>query len=315
MSQYRAQLPQLSGRPFITDSGLESTLVFHEGVDLPHFAAYPLLNTPDGEVFFRGYFERHIDVARKYGAGFLLESVTWRANPDWAERLGHSPSRLAELNERAIVALAEIRQELADEQTPMVVSGCIGPRGDGYSPDELMTPEESAEYHATQIRTFAKTDTDMISAMTMTHVGEAVGIVRAAAAEQLPVVISFTVETDGRLPTGQPLGEAINEVDDATDSATAYFMLNCAHPTHFGPTLAAGEDWVNRIGGLRANASKRSHAELDEATELDEGNPAELGAEHQALLQSLPSVNVLGGCCGTDHRHVEEIAKACFGDR
>ena len=315
MSQYRQQLPQLSGMPFLTDSGLESTLVFHEGVDLPHFAAYQLLDTPEGDAFFRRYFEQHIDIARRYGTGFLLESVTWRANPDWADRLGHSSSRLAELNERSVSMLAEIRADLADEQTPMVISGCVGPRGDGYSPDELMTPEQAAEYHATQINTFAGTDADLISAITMTNTEEAIGIVQAATSAGMPVVISFTVETDGRLPTGQALGEAIDEVDDATDSATAYFMVNCAHPTHFGPAVGSGEAWINRIGGLRANASKRSHAELDEATELDDGNPEELGAEHRDLLGSLPAVNVLGGCCGTDHRHVEAIARCCFGGR
>src|SRR5436189_1651192 len=140
----------------------------------------------------------------------------------------------------------------------------------------------------------------MVTVLTINYTEEAVGVARAAEAHGLPSVISFTVETDGRLPTGQPLAEAIDQVDSATGGAPAYFMVNCAHPTHFEAELAGGA-WRERIRGIRANASKLSHAELDEADGLDAGDPAELADDHARLNALLPNLNVLGGCCGTDH--------------
>jgi homocysteine S-methyltransferase len=151
----------------------------------------------------------------------------------------------------------------------------------------------------------------MIAAITMNYVEEAIGVTRAAEAAKMPIAISFTVETDGRLPTGQTLKDAVIEVDQATGGAPAYFMINCAHPSHFSDVLGRDEPWIRRIRGLRANASKRSHAELDASADLDAGNPAELGRDYRSLLKMHPQINVLGGCCGTDHRHVEAIAGAC----
>jgi homocysteine S-methyltransferase len=173
-----------------------------------------------------------------------------------------------------------------------------------------MSVEDAALYHATQIGTFASTSVDLVTALTMTYVAEAIGIVRAARQSGLPVVIGFTVETDGRLPSGQPLRQAIEQVDAETDGATAYFMINCAHPSHFYDVLEPGAAWTDRVRGLRANASRMSHAELDEAEELDAGDPEELANEYVALRERLPQLTVLGGCCGTDHRHVEAISEA-----
>jgi S-methylmethionine-dependent homocysteine/selenocysteine methylase len=206
--------------------------------------------------------------------------------------------------------MEEIRAEYQTPETPFVISGCIGPQSDGYAPTTTMTAHESEAYHGVQIRTVAGTAADLVTALTMTYADEATGIVRAARAAGLPAVISFTVETDGRLPSGQTLGDAIEEVDGATDSAAAYFMVNCAHPTHFVDVLDDGAPWTERIRGLRANASTKSHAELDEAEELDSGDPADLAARHAELARKLPSLSVIGGCCGTDHRHVMAICDA-----
>jgi S-methylmethionine-dependent homocysteine/selenocysteine methylase len=310
MSIYRNALPQHDGGIFLTDSGLETTLIFHDGLELPCFASFDLLRTVEGRTRLRAYYERHIDIAREAGAGFVLESVTWRASPDWGSKLGFGSVALAAANRDAIDLLAELRAAHASPALPMVISGNIGPRGDGYDPGAAMSVGEAEEYHAFQIGIFRETDADMVSAFTMTNAPEATGIVRAARAAGMPVVISFTVETDGRLPTGQPLGEAIAELDAATGNYTAYYMINCAHPTHFSRTLAAGNGWVERIGGLRANASRCSHAELDAATELDDGDPTEMGAEYRGLLRQYPGIRVVGGCCGTDHRHVAEIGRA-----
>jgi S-methylmethionine-dependent homocysteine/selenocysteine methylase len=177
-----------------------------------------------------------------------------------------------------------------------------------------MGAEEAESYHAAQIGTFAGTAADLVTALTLTYAGEAVGIVRAARAAGMPVVISFTVETDGRLPSGQALGEAVEEVDADPDTDVAYFMINCAHPTHFAAVISGGGAWQERIQGIRANASRMSHAELDEATELDDGDPDDLATHYFVLHESLPQLNVLGGCCGTDHRHVSSICSAVIGD-
>jgi S-methylmethionine-dependent homocysteine/selenocysteine methylase len=300
-------LPQLSGdRLYITDGGLETTLIFHLGLDLPDFAAFDLLRDDTGTEALRRYFEPYLAIARERGAGLVLDSATWRASRDWGERLGYSLEELAEANRRAVALTEELRASAPD--VPTVLNGVVGPRGDGYVVGETMTAAEAEDYHAEQIGTFAETATEMVSAITMTYVDEAVGITRAAQAAGLPAAISFTVETDGRLPSGQPLGEAIEQVDAETGSSPAYFMVNCAHPTHFADVLDG--PWRERIAGIRANASTMSHAELDAATELDEGNPTELAAQYLALRDRLPNAKVLGGCCGTDDRHIAAIAAA-----
>lgn len=309
MTSYRNALPQLQGRQFLTDSGLETTLVFHDGIDLPCFAAFHLLQDSRGRAILRSYFERYIDMARAHGRGVVLEAPTWRANPDWGARLGYDAAALAQANRSAIAMLQELR--IAHQAVPVVISGNLGPRGDGYRVDARMSVDQARAYHAQQIEVFALTEADLVSAFTLNYPQEAAGIALAARDAAMPVVISFTVETDGRLPCADALGEAIEQVDAQTDGYVAYYMINCAHPTHFRRVLEEGGDWRQRIGGLRANASRRSHAELDESTELDTGDPEQLAAEYAELRALLPRLTVLGGCCGTDHRHVEAIAAAC----
>jgi len=309
MSKYRNELPQLDGELFLTDGGIETTLLFHDGFDLPSFAAFDLLKNDAGREGLRNYYQPYVKIAKDHDLGIVLESATWRASPDWGDQLGYTPEALAEANRNSVALLEEIRDAHESNGSKCVISGCIGPRGDGYSPDSLMTEEEAERYHAVQIGILAETAADMITAITMTHAEEAIGVARAARAAGMPVVISFTVETDGKLPTGQSLEDAIAQVDAATDSTPAYYMINCAHTTHFDHALAAGEAWTARIRGLRANASRLSHAELDEAEELDEGNPEEFGSDHGKLRASFTHLNVFGGCCGTDHRHIENVAR------
>lgn len=311
MTKYRQNLPQLDGGLFLTDGGIETTLIFHEGFDLPYFAAFDLLREQRGKEALRNYFVRYASIARSKGLGFILESPTWRASSDWGQKLGYSDDALAAVVRESIEQLEELRAEYESERTPMVISGCVGPRGDGYDPGNVMSPEEAEAYHTQQVRTFSQTAADMVTAITMTNVNEAIGVTRGAQAAGMPAVISFTVETDGRLPTGQSLREAIEVVDEATGDGPAYFMINCAHPTHFEGTLETGNGWLKRIRGLRANASRRSHAELDEAEDLDDGDPVEFGAQHGGLTRRYSHINVLGGCCGTDHRHIEQIAGVC----
>lgn len=311
MAKYRTNLPQLSGGLFLTDGGIETTMLFHEGLDLPYFAAFHLLNDDKGLSALKNYFHNHCAIAKKYKVGFILEAVTWRASLDWAEKLGYSKASLDEMLHKAVEFLIPFRDEYENENTKMVISGCIGPRGDGYVPGKLMSINEAEDYHSMQIETLSKTAADMLTVLTLNYVDEAIGIARAAKSYNMPVVISFTVETDGKLPTGQSLKEAIEQVETETDQSPIYYKINCAHPSHFENVIATGEPWLMRIRSLRANASKRSHAELDEAEELDEGNPEELATQYRELRKYLPNLNVLGGCCGTDHRHIEAICKAC----
>jgi S-methylmethionine-dependent homocysteine/selenocysteine methylase len=304
-------LPQLGGDLFLADGGLETTLIFHDGLDLPYFAAFDLLKDAAGREALRRYYRNYAAIAREQGVGFVLDSATWRASQDWGDKLGYSEDALAEANRHSIALLQELRDEYQGERTPIVINGAIGPRGDGYDPGEVMTEDQAQTYHAAQIATFRDAGADMVSAITMTNVPEAVGITRSAQAVGIPAVISFTVETDGKLPTGESLKDAIEAVDGATGNGPAYYTINCAHPTHFDSVLSTGETWLERIRGVRANASTLSHAELDEAEELDDGDPVELSGQFRELTAKLPNLNVLGGCCGTDHRHIAAIASAC----
>jgi homocysteine S-methyltransferase len=300
-------LPQQDGDLFITDGGMETTLIFHEGLDLPSFASFVLLEDDTGRRAVRKYYEPYVAIAREEGVGAVLDTATWRANPDWGTQLGYSPERLADMNRRAVSVLEQVRAEHPDVR--IVINGVVGPRGDGYVVSDLMTAEEAERYHEPQIATLSETAAEVVTGLTINYADEAIGIVRAASGAGMPVAISFTVETDGRLPSGQSLEDAIAQVDAATDAAPAYYMINCAHPTHFANVFDRAPAWADRIRGLRANASKMSHAELDAAEELDDGNPAELGDEYLALRDRLRNLNVVGGCCGTDHRHVGEICR------
>jgi len=315
MAKYRHNLPMGKAKRFLLDGGLETTLVFLDGIDLPCFASYPLIAEQSGRKRLRDYYRQYAGIALKTGSGFILESVGWRANADWGAQLGHNAEHLAAVNRESIRLMEDVRAQLETDATPMVLSGCIGPRGDGYVADTAMTIEEARRYHSAQINTYAETVADMVTAMTMTNMEEAAGIAMAARQAGIPSVIAFTVETDGRLPTGQSLKDAIMAVDEATGAAPAYYMINCAHPDHFAGILEPGAAWMDRLKGLRANASRMSHEELDDCTELDDGNPEEFGALYAALTSEYPKFTVLGGCCGTDHRHVGQVfARGCHGN-
>ncbi len=308
---HRRSLPQLDNRVLLSDGGMETTLVFIEGIDLPCFASFPVLEREEGRAVMRRYFEPYFEVARRAGTGFVLEANTWRANPSWGAKLGYSLEDLAEANRRAVRFVEEIRDGEETPERPFVISAPIGPEGDAYDPDDRLTAEEAHAFHSWQAGILAETAADLLAGFTLSYAEEAIGIVRASVDAGMPVVISFTVETDGRLPSGQLLAEAIEQVDAETEGAAAYFMVNCAHPSHFLSVLDGPGPW-HRILGIRANASAKSHAELDESDVLDDGDPAEFADGYRAIRERLPHLTVLGGCCGTDHRHVASVADAWF---
>jgi homocysteine S-methyltransferase len=310
MARYRHRLPPCDGLPFLTDGGIETTLIFEYGLDLPCFASFALLATPDGQAALRRYFQTYVDLARRLGLGLVLESPTWRASPAWAEALGFPLGRLDWIQQEAIRMMGEFRDQLDLAGLPSMISGDIGPRGDGYVASDLMTADQAEAYHRQQVEAFADTEADAVSALTINYVEEAVGIARAAREAGMPVVLSFTVETDGRLPTGTTLQHAIESTDDLTDGYPSYYMSNCAHPSHVLAGLGGSGAWRGRVRGLRANASARSHAELNESTELDSGDLVAFGGLHADLRRAFPSLCVVGGCCGSDERHVESACRA-----
>ena len=308
MALYRNALPQLSGDLFLTDAGVETDLIFNHGIEIREFAAFTLLPTPDGRAALTRYFEGFLSLAKEKEVGFILDSVTWKAHRHWAKNLGAEIAELRAANEESIRFIADLRARFSSNTKPIVLNAVVGPRGDAYRPDAIIAMEAAEDYFSEQLGWLAATDADMISALTFNQAGEAAGLARAARAVGMPTVISFTVETNGALPTGQSLAEAIAEVDEQTGGFPAYYMINCAHPDHFAGALTDAP-WARRIRGVRANASRKSHAELDAAPALDAGNPRELAGQYRELAERMPWLNVFGGCCGTDLRHVTEIAR------
>jgi homocysteine S-methyltransferase len=309
MAKYRHSLPQFKGGVFLSDGGMETDLIFNRGVDLPLFASFPLVETEAGRKHLVDYYEGFLAIARERGTGFILDSATWRSSHDWGAKLGYDAAALDRVNVAAIELIAELRSRWEPSVTPIVLNGAIGPRGDGYKAGR-MEALEAEEYHAAQVASFAKTAADMVSAITMNTIFEAVGIARAAKEAKMPCVVSFTVETDGKLVGGQTLKEAIETTEEATNGSPAYYMVNCAHPSHFDQAFAKGEAWVKRILGIRANASAKSHQELDESPTIDIGDIADLAQRYRALHGPVPKLKIYGGCCGTDHRHIAAICEA-----
>ena len=300
--------PSIGSGVFVTDGGIETDLMLRRGVDLPHFAAFPLVETAQGRSTLREYYSGYVAIAAATGRPLMLESPTWRANPDWGRLLGYTADDLARVNSEAIEFLQELRRDHADSIGRIRVSGTVGPRHDGYAVEQTPTPADAFEYHRPQMAAFAAGHADLATAYTITHVGEAIGIVRAARAEGLPVAVSFTVDFDGRLLSGRSLADAIGEVDDA--AAPDYFLVNCAHPSHIRAAVGAEPGaWTRRIAGTRANAADAGHADLDEAVERGDGTPESFASAQAELLDCLPHLSILGGCCGTDERHISAMMR------
>ena len=297
---------------FMTDGGLETDLIFNHGIDLPEFAAFDLLKNKEGKEVLRKYYLDYLNISKQKCSGFILEAPTYRANPDWALKIGYSLESLDAVNKTAVRELEKLRSDYENESFKIAISVCIGPRGDGNSPTNKMSVEMAEEYHSAQIKSIVDTNADFISALTMNYNEEAIGIVKAAKKNNIPVVISYTLETDGTLPSGETLEAAIITLDKKTDNYVSYFMINCAHPNHFASILDPNSKWTNRIKGLRANASNKSHSELNESETLDIGDKEQLAREYQNLKLLLPNLSIIGGCCGTDHTHLKEICEVWF---
>lgn len=283
---------------------METDLIFHDGADLPLFASFVLLDSAEGREMLGRYCRRYFDMAEAAGRDFLSGTPTWRANGGWGPKLGLDAEGIRDVNRRALDFARQARAAHS-WRDHIVIEAVIGPAGDGYAPEQLLSPDEAEALHGPQLEAFAEAGVDLAGAYTMTHPGEAIGIIRKAMALEVPLVLSFTVETDGRLPTGQGLADALAEVESATGGYCRYYGVNCAHPDHFSAVLP--EAWLPRIGMIRPNASRQSHAELDEATELDDGDPQEYGVLYARIARRLPALRVIGGCCGSDMRHIHAV--------
>ena len=309
MSQPTPRLPHQTDEIFLTDGGTETWLMYKRGFELPKFSAFHLLNDERSVQALREYYMAFAKVAVKLGTPFIFDSLTYRASRDWGALLGYSAEGLAEMNHKCFELYRECAAAAGMAPENTVISGCIGPKGDAYQTNQDLTAESAEIYHREQIGTFKKAGTDIVTALTLNTTDEAIGIARASAKAGIPSVISFTVEKDRKLRSGETLKQAIEKVDAATSSAPAYYMINCSHPVDFGPVLAI-EPWANRIQGLRANASSLDHGTLCQLGHLEEGDPDELAGQYVDIRAAHPKMNVFGGCCGTDYMHVEKIGRA-----
>jgi len=309
------KLPHEGDKLFIADGGLETDFIFQRNIDLPMFASFHLLNSQSGIEALKDYYADYIEIAKQSRLGLVLDTPTWRASHGWGKQLGYSVADMRGYNQTSVSLLREVRNQNTSVDCPMIINGAVGPEDDGYNPSKRLSASEAQQYHTHQIEALANFGADMVTAVTMTYIDEAIGISKAARAAGIPVAISFTVEIDGLLPDGMSLQEAIEAVDAATDATPIYYMINCAHPSHFEHVLEENAGWMDRVVGIRANASCKSHAELDEATELDDGNPIEFGQAYARLNRIFKNLRVMGGCCGTDHRHIDEVCKSVTNSR
>lgn len=294
----------------LADAGLETVLVFEDGIDLPQFAAFPLVDSDEGRATLKRYYTPFLELARDRGVPLVLSVPTWRANPDWGTLLGYDGEALAAANRRAVAFMEELHNEFAGAE--VVIDGCIGPRSDAYAPTLVMDAGDAHACHAFQIETLASAGCEQVTALTLTYSDEAIGIVRAAKAAGIPVVVGFTVETDGRLPSGESLADAIATVDDATDGGGARL-----HDQLRAPDALRGGSARGRVAYSDHRSSRECvHPQPCRARRgggAPVGDPDDLAARYVAWRGDLPGLEVLGGCCGTDIRHVTAIADAWLG--
>lgn len=303
-------LPGPGQGTFLTEAGIETHMQYKRGYELPHFCLFDLMKNPKAVADLRSYHVALIEVALKHEVGAILDGVHYRTSRDWGELLGYSRQGLAEVVIQGIEFYKDLRREFETDTSPMPISGVVGPRGDAYKVGRLMSADEAEDYHSEQIETMKQAGAEFITALTFNHVDEAIGLVRAAQKLDIPVVVSFSLGADGRLKTGPAFGESIESIDAATGNATKYFMINCAHPVDFAPALENPDDWIQRLGGIRPNASSLDHGLLCQLGRLEEGNPTELAGQMAEIGERFPHINVWGGCCGTDFEHIDKIAGA-----
>jgi S-methylmethionine-dependent homocysteine/selenocysteine methylase len=303
----KSKLPQLNGQNMACGWGFETWLQFKDGFELRHFCAFELLNDTRGLACLTDYHRKLVEGAVEHGFGVINDGLHYRASSDWGNMIGFSREALAEINIRGIEFYKDFAREYQSDTTPMLVGGSIGPRGDAYDIGRVESAAEAEDYHSEQIITLRDAGADLVTAATFSNVEEAIGFARAAKAAHIPSVISM-VAKGGNLNDGTPLADAVTRIDAATGNAPLYYMVNCTHPTEFEPGLTEGE-WTKRLGGFLPNAVAMELLSLCSLGHLEDGDPEELGGQMAALSKRFPHVYVWGGCCGTDGRHIGQIAR------
>ncbi len=311
----RTILPQLSGKICLTEGGIETYMQYKKGHEFRHFCLFDLMNDAEAMADLRSYHEDLIAVALKHKVGAILDGIHYRTSRDWGTLLGYTKQELKDVVVRGIAFYKDLAEQHETADSPMPVSGVVGPRGDAYSLGKKMTAVEAEDYHSEQLETMQNAGADFATALTFSQVDEAIGVVKAAQALGFPVVVSFALGADGNLKTGISLAEAIEKVDAATQNGPAYYMVNCTHPVDFAPAFASPGLWTERVRGLRPNASSLAHGVLCQLGHLEEGDPVELGQQMADMAARFPHINVWGGCCGTDSAHIDQIARAVLNAR
>jgi len=300
--------PQNRGRFYLTEGGTETELMYKHGFELPHFAMFPLLDNPKAVSKMREMFRSYLDVAAEHDFCALMGGLDYRASPDWGDLLGYSPASLSDANLQSIEFLRELANEYSSQVPEILIQGLIGPRGDAYERNETISENEAEDYHSVQLETLKKANVDSALAITFNNIPESVGVARAAAKIGVPLAISLTLDSNSKLHSGPSLADAITAIDEQTNQAPEYFLINCSHPLEFEPAIEPG-DWIQRVRGVRPNASKMDKMALCQIGYLEDGDPEELGRLCGDLARQYPHMDIWGGCCGTWDNHLNEIAK------
>lgn len=302
---------QQNGRFYLSEGGTETELMYKYGFELPQFALYPLLNNHDATSTMRGMFRSYLDVVARNEMNALMGGLDYRASPDWGKLLGYSPAGLAEANHQSIDFLRELAAEYVSDINEILIQGLIGPRGDAYERNTKITVNEAEDYHSVQLNTLKDANVDLALAITFNNVPESIGVARAAVKLGVPLAISLTLDTHSRLNSGPSLEEAITRIDAETGQSPEFYLINCSHPLEYEPAITPG-NWINRIRGVRPNASKMDKISLCKIGHLEDGDPEELGNLCGGLARRYPHMDIWGGCCGTWDTHIHEIAKNIY---
>lgn len=301
--------PRRDGVFYLAEGGQETEIMYKFGHDLPHFAMFTLLDQPAAVADMRAMYRRYLDTAARHGFNALMGGLDYRASPDWAGLLGYTRSDLRDMQLRSVDFLREAAQPYAGQIREILIVGTVGPRGDAYSLNQVITADEAEDYHSAQLETLRDAKVDLVSALTFNNTPEAVGVARAAASFGLPLSVSFALDSDHRLMSGPTLREVIETVDrEAGEARPAYFGVNCSHPLEFTPALESGE-WIRRIRMLRPNAVSMEKTQLCRLGHLESGDPDELGRQMGELAARYPHIDIWGGCCGTWDAHLDRIAE------
>lgn len=304
---------QRQGVRFLTEGGQETEIMYKFGHELPEFAMYPLLENAAAMAELKGMYERVLDVAATHGFAVMLTGLDYRASPDWGAKLGYSREALANALIQSIEFLREVSRPYQGQISEIKIGGMTGPRGDAYSLNKSITAEEAEDYHSFHTEVVKRAGVSFTSAVTFNSVPEAIGAARAAAKLDMPIYISFTLDSNHRLKSGPSLKEAIETVDrEAGVAKPDFYGLNCSHPLEFEPALEPG-DWIKRVRSLRPNASAKDKMELCTIGHLEDGDPVDLGLRMGALARRYPHIDIWGGCCGTWDKHLNQIAKNVRG--